>query len=184
VTALLVPLSLCSVAASLPTEAVVRRVIDGDTIELSDGRLVRYIGVDAPEVRRRQGEAWVKDPEPFAQAATKANRRLVAGKTVRLERDAQTHDRYGQLLAYVYVEPRPGTAGPGGILSDPERGRQAESRESRRVGEVMVNAELLRLGLAQPLTIPPNVKHAERFRMLAQEARQARRGLWSRGPTD
>lgn len=143
---------LCSGAAPLPEEARVARVIDGDTIELSDGRLVRYIGVDTPEVRRRQGDAWVKDPEPFSQAATKANRRLVAGKTVRLEYDVQTHDSYGRLLAYVYV------------------------------GEMMVNAELLRLGVAQLLTIPPNVKYAERFRALAQEAREARRGLWGQAP--
>ncbi|MBI1991896.1 MAG: thermonuclease family protein [Candidatus Omnitrophica bacterium] len=132
----------------LPREAAVRRVIDGDTIELADGQLVRYLGVDTPEVRRRAGRRWVVDPEPFGQAATHANRRLVEGKTVRLEYDVQTHDAYGRLLAYVYV------------------------------GDEMVNAKLLAEGHAQPLTIPPNVRYAERFRALAEEARRARRGLW------
>ena len=131
------------------------RVIDGDTIELSDGRPVRYIGIDAPEVRRRNGSQWVFDPEPFAQAATDANRRLVEGKTVRLEYDMQTHDRFGRLLAYVYV---PGESG----------------------AEVMVNAELLRVGCAQVLTLPPDVKYAGRFREIASEARAAGRGLWGR----
>ena len=139
---------LCGCAASLPTEAVVGRVIDGDTIELRDGRLVRYIGMDTPEVRRREGDRWVYAPEPFAEAATQANERLVGGKTVRLEYDVQTRDRYGRLLAYVYV------------------------------GDLMVNAEMLRLGFAQLLTIPPDVKHVARFRALAQEAREAHRGLW------
>ena len=88
------------------------------------------------------------DPEPFSQAATEANRRLVEGKTVRLEYDVQTRDRFGRLLAYVYV------------------------------GDGMVNAELVRLGFAQPMTIPPNVRYAERFRALAHEAREAHRGLW------
>jgi len=132
----------------LPNEAEVRNVIDGDTIELATGHLVRYIGVDAPESRRKVGQVWVKDPEPFSQAATEANRQLVQGKRVRLAYDVQTRDRFGRLLAYVYV------------------------------GHRMVNADLLAGGYAQPLTIPPNVRYAERFRALAQEARRARRGLW------
>ena len=139
----------------LPDRAAVRRVIDGDTIELRDGRLVRYIGIDTPEVRRREGLRWVVDPEPFGRAAAEANRRLVAGRTVRLEYDAQTHDRYGRLLAYVYAPTRD--------------------------GEAMVNEELLRLGYAQLLTIPPDVRYVERFRQAVAEARRARRGLWADG---
>jgi len=138
----------CAAQTNLPQEAAVRRVIDGDTIELRDGRLVRYIGIDAPEVRRRAGEEWVEDPEPFGLEAKDANRRWVEGRSVRLEYDVQTHDRYGRLLAYVFVEER------------------------------MVNAALLAEGYAQLLTIPPNVKYAELFRRLVQEARAARRGLW------
>lgn len=134
---------------TLPTHAVVRRVIDGDTVELADGRLVRYIGIDTPEVRRRMGEAWVKDPEPYAEAATEANRRLVEGKTVRLEYDVRTHDKYGRILAYVYVDDR------------------------------MVNDALLEAGYAHLLTIPPDVKYVERFRASAARARTAGRGLWA-----
>ena len=138
----------------LPERTRVRRVVDGDTVELQDGRLLRYIGIDTPEVRRRVGDRWVVDPEPYGKAATEVNRRWVEGKGVRLEYDVQTHDRFGRLLAYVYVAEKSGT-------------------------EMMVNAELLRQGFAQPLTIPPNVRYAERFRTLAAEARDARRGLWS-----
>jgi micrococcal nuclease len=162
VVAVVATATLLSCGQSLPEEGRVKRVIDGDTIELADGRLVRYAGIDTPEVRRRArpgdrewrpggGERWVVDPEPFGQAATDANAELVGGRRVRLEYDVQTHDRVGRLLAYVYV------------------------------GDVMVNAELLSLGVARPLTIPPNVKYAERFRALADEARQARRGLWAAG---
>lgn len=134
---------------TLPAQAVVRRVIDGDTVELADGRLVRYIGIDTPEVRRRMGQTWVMDPEPYAEAATSANRRLVEGNTVRLEYDVQTHDRYGRLLAYVYV------------------------------GDQMINAAMLDAGYAQVMTIPPNVKYAEQFRTIASRARAAGRGLWA-----
>jgi len=132
-----------------PTELIVRRAIDGDTIELGDGQLVRYIGIDAPEVRRKVRERWVVDPEPFARAATDANRRLVENQPVRLEYDVQPKDRYGRVLAYVYV------------------------------GERMVNEELLAAGYAQLLTIPPNVRYVERLRAAANEARRARRGLWA-----
>jgi micrococcal nuclease len=45
-------------------------------------------------------------------------------------------------------------------------------------GELMVNAELVRLGYAQVLTVPPNVRHAELFRKLQADARDHRRGLW------
>jgi micrococcal nuclease len=42
----------------------------------------------------------------------------------------------------------------------------------------MVNAELVRLGYAQVLTVPPNVRHAALFRKLAADAREHHRGLW------
>lgn len=132
-----------------PTDAFVMRVVDGDTIQLLDGRLVRYIGMDAPEVRRRVGYQWVRDPEPWAEAATHANQHLVDGHRVRLEYDVQTHDRFGRVLAYVYV------------------------------GEVMVNTELVHEGYARSLTIAPDVRYADRFRMLEEDAKHAHRGIWS-----
>ncbi len=123
-------------------------MIDGDTIELSDGRLVRYIGIDTPELRRKEGEHWIVDPQPYAREAAEANRRLVEGQTVRLEYDVQRFDHYGRLLAYVYV------------------------------GDQMVNATLLEGGDAHLLTIPPDVKYVEQFRRLVEEARTAHRGVW------
>jgi micrococcal nuclease len=88
--------------------------------------------------------------ECFGKEASRVNARLVAGRHVRLVRDAEERDRYGRLLAYVY------RAGDG----------------------LFVNARLVRDGYATPLTIPPNVRFAERFRRLAAEARRAGRGLW------
>ncbi len=86
-------------AVPLVTEtATVARVIDGDTIELADGRRVRYIGVDAPEL----GDVR-KTAACFAKEAMEENKRLVDSKTVRLEKDISDRDRYGRLLRYVYV---------------------------------------------------------------------------------
>ncbi|MBI4220408.1 MAG: thermonuclease family protein, partial [Chloroflexi bacterium] len=107
------------------------------------------IGMDTPETKHpTRGE------EPGGRDATEINRKLVKDKTVRLELDVQERDRYGRVLAYVWV------------------GGDGE--------QVMVNAELLRLGYAQVMTIPPNVRYADEFRKLQQEAREAGRGLWGR----
>ena len=85
----------------------------------------------------------------FAERASAFNARLVEGRTVRLEQDVEARDRYGRLLAYV------------------------------RAGGLFVNAELVRRGYARPLTVPPNVRYADRFSRLASQARAAGTGLWS-----
>ncbi len=84
---------------SARTTAHVAHVIDGDTVQLSDGRLVRYIGIDTPET----GKGYAQTQECYAREATARNRALVAGKDVLLERDVSDTDRYGRLLRYVYV---------------------------------------------------------------------------------
>jgi micrococcal nuclease len=86
----------------------------------------------------------------FAKSAAKENRRLVLGRDVRLSYDAERRDRYGRLLAYVWR------------------------------GDLLVNAELVRLGYGKPLEIAPNLAHAPQLRELAAGAKRGRRGLWSR----
>jgi micrococcal nuclease len=130
------------------------RTVDGDTVHVRvAGRIekVRYIGIDTPEVHHP-----TRGEEPGGRAATEVNRRLVGDRPVRLEPDVQLRDRHRRLLAYVWVKRADGV-------------------------EVMVNAEMVRLGYAQVLTVPPNVRHAETFRKLAAEAREHHRGLWA-GP--
>ena len=96
------PEVLTGVAA--PTEArdqtqVVARVIDGDTIELTSGARVRYIGVNTPETVDPRQEV-----ECFGREAAAENKRLVAGREVSLEKDVSEVDQYGRLLRYVYVD--------------------------------------------------------------------------------
>jgi hypothetical protein len=84
------------------TKAKVVRVIDGDTIQVDiDGELktVRYIGIDTPETVHPN-----RPVEEGGHEATEANRRLVAGKTVYLERDKSNTDHYGRLLRNVFTE--------------------------------------------------------------------------------
>jgi len=74
-------------------QVFVARVIDGDTIELQDGRYVRYLGIDTPEVG-----------EYYALEATARNRELVEGKIVELQSGNRNRDEYDRLLRYVYVD--------------------------------------------------------------------------------
>lgn len=80
------------------SEATVKRVVDGDTIELTDGRKLRYIGIDTPET---------KDPRRpvgcFGKEASDKNKEIVEGKEARLEKDVSETDKYGRLLRYVWV---------------------------------------------------------------------------------
>lgn len=124
-------------------------VIDGDTIELSGGQVVRYIGIDTPETRKRKDTEWIYDPKPYAEEAKNFNRQLVEGKPVRLEFDVQQKDRYNRILAYVYRD------------------------------DLMVNLEMLRQGYALIFTHPPNVRYMKEFLNAQKEARENRRGLWA-----
>lgn len=129
----------------------VGRVIDGDTIELDDKRKIRYIGMDTPEVGDNR-----KQVECFAKEAMEENRRLVEGKTVRLEKDISEMDKYGRLLRYVYV------------------GSPADE---------FVNDSLVRQGFARIDTVPPDVVHRELFLASQREAREQGRGLWGGCPS-
>ena len=75
-----------------PKEAKVKRVIDGDTIELENGTIVRYVGINAAD-----------EESSFEEQATEENKRLVEGKKVKIEYDAYKSDRFGRILAYIIV---------------------------------------------------------------------------------
>ena len=77
---------------------LVKRVIDGDTIQLSNGEQVRLIGVDTPETKHPR-----KPVEYFGKEASAFTKKMVEGKSVRLEYDWQRRDIYGRTLAYVYL---------------------------------------------------------------------------------
>jgi len=136
---------------------LVTRVIDGDTIELKSRERVRLIGIDTPETYlgpklERDSERTKRDYKTIiamGKRATAFTKKLVDRKTVRLEFDIEKKDRYGRLLAYVYL--------PDGR---------------------MLNAEIVKEGFAQVYTFQPNVKYVELFKKLQKEAREDKKGLW------
>ncbi|MDP8968033.1 MAG: thermonuclease family protein [Actinomycetota bacterium] len=125
------------------------KVVDGDTIHVQLAGTREKVRYIGVDTPETKHPT--KGVECYGQKASDFNAALVAGEQVRLVRDVEERDRYGRLLAYVY-----------------------------RVRDgLFVNAELARLGYAQPLSIPPDVRHADRFAELAGQAREQGRGLWS-----
>ena len=141
------------------------KVYDGDTfkcrLESGEEVKVRLIGIDTPESRRnrkayRDAEKSGKSVEEIVRLgkmASEFTKRLIPpGTVVYLETDVQLHDRYGRLLAYVYLP------------------------DGRMLNEVLVEE-----GYATVYPFPPNVKYAERFVELQRKAMMERRGLWREG---
>lgn len=142
-------------------EAVITKIVDGDTFEISYvGRIekVRLIGIDTPESRanpkaRRDSRRSGKDVETLLEQGRRARsfveRTVRVGDAVRVELDVQERDKYGRLLAYLYL--------PDGR---------------------MLNEEIIGQGYASPMTYPPNVRYEDRFLSAYRAARNARLGLW------
>jgi endonuclease YncB( thermonuclease family) len=129
--------------------AMVQRVTDGDTFVATVGghrERVRVIGVDTPET-----VAPNRPVEPYGREASDFAKRFLTDATVRLAGDVEARDRFGRVLAYVW-------------LAD----------------GTFWNALLVAEGYAQQLTIPPNVAYAPLLRRLAAQARGQDRGLWTR----
>ncbi|MFN6992365.1 MAG: thermonuclease family protein [Fervidobacterium sp.] len=143
------------------TKAYVERVIDGDTIKANISNKsynVRLIGVNTPETNHP-----TKGIEFYGPEAKNFTTKHLTGKIVWLEFDVQQKDKYGRLLAYVWVE-------------KPKSINQVGEKEIR---EKMFNAILLLNGYAQVMTIQPNVKYTDYFVKFQKEAVKEKRGLWA-----
>ena len=124
--------------------ARVQRVVDGDTVRLVGLGSVRLIGINTPEV---YGHVQCFGPEASAFAKSVLRR----GLAVHYRVGTEPRDRYGRLLAYLWL--------PDGRL---------------------FNEMLAARGYAEPLTIPPNDQLAPRFAAAAERARGAHAGMWAR----
>ncbi len=81
------------------TQVYIKKVIDGDTYELFDGRRIRLIGVNTPETKHPHKQVEYYGPESYRYA-----KKLLEGTRVSLEYGKERHDRYGRTLAYVYLQ--------------------------------------------------------------------------------
>lgn len=130
----------------------VTRVVDGDTFWVDNGS-EKGIKIRLIGVDAPESRNVFKKKKGYYGTESKNYLKgLLQNKRVQLVKDVDSLDRYGRTLSYVYLED--GT---------------------------FLNAELVKNGYTQIMTIPPNVKFAELFLELQQEAREQERGLWS-GP--
>ena len=129
------------------------RIIDGETFELDDGREVRLIGAMAPRPQSLtvSAETW-----PPAQAASRAAADLVLNRKVKLRYEGRRRDRYGRVLAQLYVK--------------------------RDGAETWVQRHLVAEGYARAYALPGNAGCVPELMQAEDDARRARRGLW-RGDT-
>jgi endonuclease YncB( thermonuclease family) len=144
-----VPAHPAYAAVELPPgdDARVTRIVNGDTIEVviqGIGFTIGYLGVDAPDPATAKVKA-----QCYSTQATAFNRSLVAGKTLRVEREISDFDATGRLLRYVYL--------PDGRL---------------------LNEVLLKGGYGRVTTTAPDRKYQERFNAAQQAAQNGKQGLW------
>ncbi len=131
-----------------PAFYLIEKVVDGDTIILSDGRLVRYLGIDTPEIRKKEKGIWVDVSEPYAVEALSLNIKLLRGKKIRLEYDREKKDHYQRDLCYVFAD------------------------------NIFVNEILLKEGLAFPYLTIKNLKYYERLKSAFLEAKSQKKNLF------
>jgi micrococcal nuclease len=127
-----------------PQEALVVRVIDGDSVVLGSGVKVRVLGIDAPEMEKDGRPA-----EFLAHKAKAALAELTLNRTVSLSYDRLRYDHYGRLLAYLFLP-----------------------------DHTLVNAELVRRGMARVYVNTPNLRYHKELLAAQQEAIGAQRGVW------
>lgn len=136
--------------------ATVTYVMDGDTAQVTIAgggeERVRFIGVDTPE-------STLGKSDPYGKEATAYTKNKLEGQQVWLELDVAERDRYGRILAYIWLE-------------EPKNFSEEEIRSK------MFNASLLLKGYAQVMTVPPNIKYVDYFMSFQREARDTDMGIW------
>lgn len=124
------------------------RIVDGDTVELADGRIVRYLGVDTPEIAHNS----TQEDDCYGQEATVYNSSMVLNKDIELEFDVEREDRYGRTLAWIWLV---------------DNG-----------GDRLLNEEIVFRGYAKVLIIPPNGMYEDVLREAEDSAKDRNAGLW------
>lgn len=143
---------LPAAVAGAPAETVaVRHALDGDSLVLADGRQVRLIGVNTPEIHPSRDKRQPAAAQPLAREAQRFTAARVNGQTVTLRFETERTDRHRRLLAHV-------TLADGTSLEE----------------------ALLREGFGWMVAVPPNVEALPRLRAAEDEARRAGRGVWGR----
>jgi len=132
-----------------PKEAVVEEVVDGDTLELENGRTIRMVGIDAPN----RGE-------DFYGRAMEETIKLTEGKKIVLEYDEYQDDKFGRILAYIWIP--------------------CSSQKGCQEGKLMLNKVLVDEGLAKVVLYSKRkkLKYQDELIQAEEEAKEENLGIW------
>jgi len=177
---LLTTISILLIAtASYAQNYVVERVLDGDTIAvitpIGTFEKVRMIGILTPKSNSNdEDEGDEDDATLFVKGLIKP------GQYIRLRFENQERDRDGRLLAYVYslLGSTKDFATPMRLPEYYEISLEQKKFNIHGYYFNFLNATIIKAGYAVPMPTPPNVKYADLFKELYEEAREAGRGLW------
>jgi micrococcal nuclease len=138
-----------NIVSSIPNTipAYVYQTVDGDTVKVKINNreeTIRMILVDTPETKHPS-----KPEQPFGKEASEFTRNTLLNKHVDIELGIQERDKYGRLLAYIYIDGK------------------------------MFNKMLVEKGLARVAVFPPNTKYLDEFKALESKAKQQAIGIWS-----
>lgn len=143
------PIDQQAESIGVPVELI--RTIDGDTIKVKyegEERNIRYLLIDTPEIDHKNPE----NTEPFAMEAKVRNEELLKSGNVTIEFDEGDHeDKYGRLLAYIYVD-------------------------GKSVQETLLTEGLARVAYV----FEPNTKYIDEFNEAADKAKDAKKGVWEK----
>jgi micrococcal nuclease len=135
-------------AATNLISAHVAEVVDGDTLKATfNGKeeTIRLLLVDTPETKKPNTPI-----EPYGPESSQYAKETLNGKDIRLEIGTSERDKYGRLLAYVWL------------------------------GNKTFNEMLLEKGFARVAYVyPPNVKYVDEYRTVQKQAQQKGLGIWS-----
>lgn len=126
--------------------ALVTETVDGDTVRVRTAQgsdTVRLLGINTPETHHP-----TKGVECYGPEASAYTQRWLTGQRVELELDVEHRDKYGRLLAFIYLDGH------------------------------RFNDQLLKLGYARVLVIPPNGVFARTMLEEQLAAKRSGRGLW------
>lgn len=122
-------------------------VVDGDTIKIDfegDTKTVRLIGIDTPETNHPS-----EPVQCYGKEASQKTKELLENKTVKLEQDVSETDRYGRILAYVWLD------------------------------EFFINEKIVKEGYAFSSSYPPDIKYQDILDEAEIFARENKAGLWA-----
>ncbi|MBL7574288.1 micrococcal nuclease [Peptoniphilus asaccharolyticus DSM 20463] len=131
-------------------ETTIIKVIDGDTVLSSDGEKIRIIGINTPEISKK---------ESLSMEAKYLAENILLNKRVFIEKDIEEFDRYGRTLGYIWVE-------------------VPDKVNRKSIEKLNYSGIALKFGLARVYTFKPNDKYREFFIDIQKNAIKNKIGMW------